>query len=160
MGQRGTLALCAQWLHERCSKNRIFAGLVLIGIGAVIGWLWAPGLWSDWTVRNEPLTEVTDIRVVNGGKCRSTARVIWTCNIRIAPRDPRDRSFDEKFQYAIFGLETDQTLRVMRTSAGPSVYTTDIGLKFLMNRIAVFVSVVGGFSIFGLWSLRKGLRGE
>lgn len=140
--------------------KRILTGLIFVAIGLGFGWLVVPGIWSDWNVRDQPLTKVTDIRVVSGGQCKSSARVLWICKIEVAPRNPRDRSFDEKFQYFLFGLETDQTFNVMRTNAEPTVYTTDLGLKFLSNRIATLAIVAGGFIIFGLWALLKGLRGE
>lgn len=133
--------------------------LVCLGVAGAIGVRHVPDLVTDWNIRNQPLTLVTDAG--GAGRCKRTILyVISTCDITVKRPKLSMQAGEATLHYIIFGFddEADKIVSVMQTTEPNPRHTTNLGLKYLMSRTIITGVLVGGFALLGLWLLFLGIR--
>jgi hypothetical protein len=134
--------------------------LVCFGVASAVGLRHMPDLITDWSIRDQPLTLVTDIAGGTGRCERTVLIVISTCDIDIKRPKLGMQQAEHTFHYIVFGYDktVDKVISVMQTAGPQPLHTTNLGLKYLMSRTIITGMLVGGFALLGLWLLLAGMR--
>lgn len=115
----------------------ILGGIFLLAIFGFLGWLLAPALWTDWQIRDQPLVEARDVQVTEA-KCRTKLFVLSFCDVEFTDATSQKHSFF----YFIAGMNSGETVSIMRSGSDSSVYTTSLGMAYFYDRLLSFLAGV------------------
>lgn len=136
---------------------RVLSALFLIVLALWFGAVWGPTLLDDWDLRGKNLTMQSNVQVVT--VCNTNVFGLRSCVV--ASNDPRVRAaqLEHGMNYLFFSVEPVEKFNMMR-GGNPQIYTTDMGMQFLFNRVLTLLALSGLPILVGLLALvRQGMRG-
>ena len=117
-------------------------------------WLWAPSIWADLMLRGGKL-ERSPHYVIDEARCRTRAFVISVCDITLKPAAGGPGI---EFDYLILGKLDGEPVHILAPDTGGQV-TTNIGIDYAINRLAMLLAFGGGLLLLSFWGAVRMLRG-
>ena len=130
--------------------------LVVLGVAALVGFLLAPPLWSDYQVR-ETAVASRDVRMVSG-RCRTRTFLMHDCTLNLR-YDAKGRHTEREVHYLFVAPGSGNfTVQARVDHQRPELLTSDLGIDYLWNRIATAVGMAAIGVLIGLGLLAAGRR--
>jgi hypothetical protein len=133
-----------------------FAILACAGLVAFSIWFLGPALLNDYRLARAETTDALGMRM-DEARCRTKAFVVTWCTVAYSPANSSRRETG-RLQYFLFERLGNQSIRLLRSAADPSIITSDFGLTYFSSRVFAFLAVVGLFTAGIVAGIVKAVR--
>jgi hypothetical protein len=129
---------------------RTLGSLFLILVGMWVALAWGTTLWDDWNIFGQKISPYNTVNTVT--TCSTDMVGIGNCLVVNDGMRTNIEKLDNGIKYLIFGLKQDTKFTLMYAE-NSNVYTTDIGMQYLINRTLILLVLSGLPMLFGLFGL-------
>ena len=134
-------------------KNFLAAVFCLLA-GAGLAYLKVPSIWNDFSVDSGTLEPAPEYSLAEA-RCKTRALVVNMCDLDFTHTETGEKL---NMSYMLLGRMGGESVFAMQTP-DKSYITSNIGIDYLLNRIAVIVIFSGLMFGLGLLLLLKMMRG-
>ncbi len=135
--------------------KQVLIGLVCIVLGIFLGWMFAPGVWSDLRLDQAQLQPAPEYSIEKA-ECRQRFFILATCDLELTNRTS---GAEVELDYLMLGRMGGTPIDVLKTADG-GVVTSNVGLDYIFNRIIMLIAMVGILVVIGAGAIFAGLGGR
>jgi hypothetical protein len=129
---------------------RTLGSLFLIVVGLWVALAWGTTLWDDWNIFGQKLIPNSTVSTVT--TCSNDMLGIGNCIVVNDGERTNVKQLDNGIKYLIFGVEKDTKFTLMYAEDS-RIFTTDLGMQYLINRTLILLALSGLPMLFGLFGL-------